>query len=664
MAPPVQQLNLIVNRLLDQTDFHVYLHPSKMDSLSLSDGSIVKIKFGSKSIFASAVRGDANLPISTIQMSRCLRINLSVYLGQVVSVESFTKCVPAECVTFAPIDDTVDGITGNLQDIFSANLASLPLTPNFVIPVFTLHRVIEFKVLSCSPTNFVVVRDRETIIVKNQTVKRPEDTPRFDSICYDDIGGIEHQIRDLRASIELPLMKPVIYDTFGIQTFRGILISAPSGCGKTLISHAIRNESPLYYERIQGYDFLAINAEDAACIMRKYAEIAIQKAPSIVFVDDLDLIIKDQYINGKLDKRLYLAFIAALDMMLLHPNIVVIGATRDLSLIPPPLKNVNRFGQIIEIALPGREKKTDIFLRKVRGLNIDTDTSNKIIDESKTGEDIELRVYEELISKALELASNNHNDDKEPIELGELATLEFGNSNSIPSPRDNGSANSDQFQQPQRDSFGYGFGYNGGSINNRKNNGGGRGSSSFGNNNSGNLNNQQPSFGNNNEGSNAKASPSNASQNLAFQRGGGSGGIDPFSTPSANTNPFAQSTQNTMRQSQNLQTQSQAQSQQNPTQSQSNNPFATMGRDPFASQNAKSNANEWRSSQSESTDPFGPSTIKDPFSNSDQQTSTQTNGTDPFSTPQQPQQQQQQQKHQTKKKQKKDVDPFATRNKK
>lgn len=663
MASPVQQINLIVNRLLDQKDFHVYLHPSKMDFLSLSDGSIVKIKFGSKSIFASALRGDSNLPISSIQMSRCLRINLAVYLGQVVSVESFTKCVPADSVTFAPIDDTVDGITGNLQDIFSANLASLPLTPNFVIPVFSLHRVIEFKVLACSPTNFVVVRNRETIIVKNQTVKRPEDTPRFDSVCYDDIGGIEPQIRDLRASIELPLMSPVIYNTFGIQTFRGILISAPSGCGKTLISHAIHNESPLYYERIQGYDFLAINAEEASCIMRRFAEIAIQKAPSIVFVDDLDLIIKEQYINGKPDKRLYLAFVAALDMMLLHPNIVVIGATKDLSLIPPPLRNVNRFGQVIEISLPGREKKTDIFLRKVRGLKIDADSSNRIIDESKTGEDIEARVYEELISKALELTSDNHSDDKEPIELGELVSLEFGNSNSIPSPRDNSNSSINQFQQSKRDSFGYGFGYNGGSSNRKTNNAGSRGSASFGNNNANGGSNslQQTAFGNNNEGSNSKGTNGN-NQTLSFQRGGGgSGGIDPFSTPAANTNPFAQPNPNLMGQNQNMQQNPQTQSQQKPAQSQSNNPFATMGRsDPFASQSPKSNTNEWRSSQSESTDPFGSANIKDPFSNPDQQASTQSNGADSFSTSQQTQQQ----KHQTKKKQKKDVDPFATRIKK
>ena len=105
--------------------------------------------------------------------------------------------------------------------------------------------------------------------------------PRFDSISYDDIGGMEPQIRELRQLIEMPLMNPQIFDLYGIPSFRGILISAPSGCGKTLLSYAIHNESPLHFERIQGFDFLARTAEDAACIMRRLAEMVIQKARKI-----------------------------------------------------------------------------------------------------------------------------------------------------------------------------------------------------------------------------------------------------------------------------------------------------------------------------------------------------------------------------------------------
>ncbi|OHS94041.1 hypothetical protein TRFO_39784 [Tritrichomonas foetus] len=430
-------IQLIVDRVLEPTDFHVYLHPSKMAALNLTDGMIVRIRSRMrKTILASAYTGDGSIPVSTIRMSRCLRINLSAFLGQIVIVDAFSKCVPADSVTVAPIDDTVDGLAGNFQDIFNANLVSLPMTPNFVIPVFALHRIIEFKVMSCTPANFVIVRNRASIIIKNQTVTRARDMKRYDEISYDDFGGIEPQLRDLRSAIELPILQPNIYETFGIKTFRGILLSAPSGCGKTHLSRAIQNESPCHFERIPGLDLLARNAEDASVIMRKLADRAIAKAPSIVFVDELDVIIQDQYINGNVDKRLFLAFIAALDMMLARGNIVVIAATRDSTLIPQALKNVNRFAQIIEIPPPGREKKLEILHKMTRGMKIDNDTLEKFAESSNSPGDLEKRVFEELLTKAFEFSStrsslNQSALDEGPFQLTDISSIEFGNASAL-----------------------------------------------------------------------------------------------------------------------------------------------------------------------------------------------------------------------------------------
>ncbi|OHT12264.1 hypothetical protein TRFO_18081 [Tritrichomonas foetus] len=446
-------IQLIVDRLLEPTNFHVYLHPTKMSALNITNGMIVRIRSRMrKTILASAYTGDSSIPVSTIRMSRCLRINLSAYLGQIVIVDAFPKCVPADSVTVAPIDDTVDGLSGNFQELFNANLNSLPMTPNFVIPIFTLHRVVEFKVISCTPANFVIVRNRDSIIVKNQTVQRAKDMQRFDSICYDDFGGIEPQLRDLRADIELPLLQSNIFETLGIRPFRGVLISAPSGCGKTQLSRAIQNETPVHFERIPGFDLLARNSEDASCIMRKLADRAIARAPSIVFVDELDLIIQDQYINGQVDKRLYLAFIAALDMMLARGNIVVIGATRDYNNIPAALKNVNRFGHIIEFPLPGQEKKMEILKKIARGMKLDNETLEKIAKEAKTGGDLEIKVHEELLNKAFELAGH-HTQDDDPIPLSEIANIEFGAN--IPPSRESSSINGiSSTSAGNRDSFG------------------------------------------------------------------------------------------------------------------------------------------------------------------------------------------------------------------
>ena len=414
------KIQLIVDRVSDPSDFHVYLHPTKMSSLNISDGMIVRIISRTRrTILASACSGKRSMPVSTIQMGRCLRLNLSAYLGQIVVVDAFPKCVVAESVTVSPIDDTVEGLTGDFQQLFNANLVSLPMTPNFIIPVFTMQRVIEFKVMSVTPSNFVIVRNPNSIIVKNATVPRGKDIMRFDSVSYDDFFGIEPQLRDLRADIELPLLQPNIFETFGIHPFRGVLISAPSGSGKSQLARAIQNESPLHFERIPGFDLLARPADKAAYIMRKLADRAIAKAPSIVFVDELDLIIQDQYVNGQVDKRLYLAFIAIMDMLIARQNIVVIGTTRDVANIPTALKNVNRFGHIIEIQAPGRDKKIEMLQKMSRGINIEQETLEKYADQCKNGGDLEAKIFEEILNKGLEIASN-HTIDDEPIQISEL----------------------------------------------------------------------------------------------------------------------------------------------------------------------------------------------------------------------------------------------------
>lgn len=633
----VRKVSLLVDRYLDQTDFHVYLHPSKMEELGLPDYSIVRIKVknSTKQIVASAVRGDINMQISTIQMNRCFRINLTAYLGQTVIVETLSKpLVSLDTVTLKPIDDTIEGITGNLQDIFTTKLDNIPLQMNFVIPVFTLHRIIEFKVSQISSNNVGICSNITPIIIKEDTVKRPEGMPRFDSISYDDIGGMEPQIRELRQLIEMPLMNPQIFDLYGIPSFRGILISAPSGCGKTLLSYAIHNESPLHFERIQGFDFLARTAEDAACIMRRLAEMVIQKAPAIVFVDDMDIIIQDQYINGKADKRLYLAFVAALDMMFSRPNIVVIGVTKDASSVPSALKNVKRFSHLIEIPDPGREKKTEILAKKARGLKISPDLRERIIEKSTTPEDIEIKVYEELLCKALELATTTHTDDKELISVNELSSLEIGSQ--IPSVRNNGSAGFG-FSQPAQNHDGFDFGFgNRGSIGESQQN---KTENTFGvfqqnNNNSSQFNTV----------SNTNNSPF-ANSNL---RSSPSGGIDPFSTVPTNAkNPFGQQTQQMQQQPQN--------------------PFNPPPRnDPFASNQAQfqsppGNANPFNAGAN--TDPFATPSVqnKNPYATSNDQ--------DPFSVPPSAQQdlsqpmprQPQPSQPKAKKGSKKSADPFAPR---
>ena len=227
---------LIVDRLPLVNDLRVIVHPLKLGQLKLKNGSIVEIKSvdSGKTIYApiyAATSNDYNEgDISNtndltprfgfIQISRCLRINLNCYLGQQVTVQKADRDMidSAECVVIAPIEDTIslsesngdspNTISGTYSDIlFQFNLKNLPLKKNQVIPIYALNRIIEFKVVIAQPTNVVIIDDTDVIAIRNTTVPRGN-SPHFDDISYDDIGGLNTTIRKIRQVIELPLLQP------------------------------------------------------------------------------------------------------------------------------------------------------------------------------------------------------------------------------------------------------------------------------------------------------------------------------------------------------------------------------------------------------------------------------------------------------------------------
>ena len=229
---------LIVDRLPLVNDLRVIVHPLKLGQLKLKNGSIVEIKSvdSGKTIYApiyaaSSVENNEddinNVELAPrfgfIQISRCLRINLNCYLGQQVTVSKVDRDMidPAECVVIAPIEDTIslngpnsdtlNTISGTYSDILlQFNLKNLPLKKNQVIPIYALNRIIEFKVVIAQPTNVVIIEDTDVIAIRNTTVPRGN-SPHFDDISYDDIGGLNPTIRKIRQVIELPLLQPKLY---------------------------------------------------------------------------------------------------------------------------------------------------------------------------------------------------------------------------------------------------------------------------------------------------------------------------------------------------------------------------------------------------------------------------------------------------------------------
>lgn len=421
----------IVDRVTNPYDLCVYIHQSKLTALQINEGEVVRIKTRNKDIIAKVRAAKrATFPVSNIQLNRCLRQNLGTYLGQLVTVEPCPDCKPADKVLLNPIEDTVRGIAGNFFELIRSseyNFLDLPLQPEMVIPIYALGHVFEFKVKNCSPSPCVITSSVNNVQVNNQSVRRQKNS-QFNVNCYDDIGGMKKIIKEIRRSIELPLLQPQIFQLFGISPHRGILLVAPHGCGKTFLSSCIRNETPAHYEHIPCLDLIAKSPDLTSVIFRMLCDRAISKQPSIVFIDDIDLIAKDQKLpNGQVDKRLKYTVLANVERLLSERRIVVLASATSTDDITPELLS-NRLMHQIVMQKPNKKERVDIVTKLTRCYTIAERTTPEDLVEFfnvQTGCELQLNIQRIVQLKTVSLLEKIMNNNA-PVQIDDLKAIIIG----------------------------------------------------------------------------------------------------------------------------------------------------------------------------------------------------------------------------------------------
>ena len=109
-------------------------------------------------------------------------------------------------------------------------------------------------------------------------------------ITYDKIGGLEDQIIEVKETVELPLKEPELFEKIGIDPPKGILLYGPPGTGKTLLAKAVANETNATFIKIVASEFVKKYIGEGARLVREVFELAKEKAPAIIFIDELDAV--------------------------------------------------------------------------------------------------------------------------------------------------------------------------------------------------------------------------------------------------------------------------------------------------------------------------------------------------------------------------------------
>ncbi|WP_456326422.1 proteasome-activating nucleotidase [Palaeococcus sp. (in: euryarchaeotes)] len=207
-------------------------------------------------------------------------------------------------------------------------------------------------------------------------------------VSYKDIGGLKKQVQELREAVELPLKHPKLFEKVGIDPPKGVLLYGPPGCGKTLMAKALANEVHATFIKVVGSELVRKYIGEGARLVSELFELAREKAPTVVFIDEIDAIgakRMDETTGGEREvNRTLMQLLAELDGFDPRGNVKVIAATNRPDILDPALLRPGRFDRLIEVPLPNFTGRLEILKVHTRRMNL-KDVDLKAIAEMTEG---------------------------------------------------------------------------------------------------------------------------------------------------------------------------------------------------------------------------------------------------------------------------------------
>src|SRR6266852_1455686 len=360
--------------------------PNDMARLGCQPGDIVMIT-GSRTTAAKLVpsaivdRGQ-----QTIQMDSQVRQNSSSGLGERVTVRK-AKVSTAEKITLLPLSGGAPIQESDLQYI-ARYLVRLPVVIGDLLRVGTPGTPPrEFLISGTTPAtpNYTIrnrttgeleamvpplqpepVTDVEAVLVQTGTIVRAQargatrpGTPG--RVGYEDIGGLGKELQRIREMIELPLKYPAVFDRLGVEPPKGVLLYGPPGTGKTLIARVVASETNAAFFVINGPEIMNKFYGESESRLRSVFQDAQRRAPSIIFIDELDALApKRAETGGEVERRIVGQLLALMDGMASRGQVVLIGATNQPNALDPAMRRPGRFDREISLRVPDVRGRTEI----------------------------------------------------------------------------------------------------------------------------------------------------------------------------------------------------------------------------------------------------------------------------------------------------------------
>ena len=369
MAQKDKIIRVIQAKTKDDGQGIARIDPELMKILHLDDGETVVIEGTRKTVATLGAGYSEDENRGTIRIDSVTRRNAGVGLDERISVRKITP-KPANKITLAPTQPLK--IMGGEEYLLNTFQGRVFAKGDFV-EVNIMGRKFDLVVHSYSPASEgVVISPNTEIKLSERPVK--EEASKAPRVSYEEIGGLEDEVKKVREMIELPLRHPELFDKLGVEAPKGVLLHGPPGTGKTLLAKAVASETSANFSSIGGPEIMSKFYGESEERLRTIFKEAGENAPSIIFIDEIDSIApKRDEVSGETERRVVAQLLALMDGLESRGKVVVIGATNRPNALDPALRRPGRFDREIEIGIPSKKGRLDILQIHTKGMPLTDD---------------------------------------------------------------------------------------------------------------------------------------------------------------------------------------------------------------------------------------------------------------------------------------------------
>ena len=358
------------------------LAPEDLEALGLAIGDMVSL-MGKRRTVAKAMRTyvkDTNKGF--IALDQVLRANAHTALAEQVTVQKI-DVQTAQRIVLAPLTAMPAKVTDDEQKELLRLLEGLPIVGGDKIrPNTAGFKNWELTVVETVPEGAVVMRAGTTLTIRPAA----SETQGPRKVSYKDIGGMGSELQQVREVVELPLKYPQLFERLGIDAPKGVLLFGPPGCGKTMTARAVASETSAHFIHISGPEIVHRYYGDSEAHLREVFKEARDRAPTIIFFDEIDAIAsKREDVSGDVEKRIVAQLMALMDGLESRGQVIVVAATNIPDSVDPALRRPGRFDREISVRVPDREGRLEILRIHTRSMPMARDVELSKIAEATHG---------------------------------------------------------------------------------------------------------------------------------------------------------------------------------------------------------------------------------------------------------------------------------------